>query len=188
MEPVAAAEIASLLERLWREQGRTLRAALLRRLRDLELVDDAVAEAFAAALASWPSGGVPERPIGWLVATGARRAIDALRRRACHDAWPGGGALGDPLELAPLRSAPAQNARPAPRTITTRRSRCWSNQDAACASSSSMVPFMALSRSGRFKVRNPSSPSVSMRRVSNEVMADGALSLLGRWCIVPGRW
>lgn len=86
--PAAAARaaIAATLEPLWREHVGVLRAALLRRFRDLDLVDEAASEAFAAALRSWPEQGVPARPLHWLIATANHRAIDALRRRARDDA------------------------------------------------------------------------------------------------------
>jgi RNA polymerase sigma-70 factor, ECF subfamily len=57
-------------------------AALVRSLRDFELAEDALQEAFAIALRRWPSSGVPARPPEWLVTVARNRAIDRLRRRA----------------------------------------------------------------------------------------------------------
>jgi len=51
---------------------------------DLDLAEEATAEAFAAALEHWPTTGVPPNPGGWLVTTARRRAIDRLRRAAIH--------------------------------------------------------------------------------------------------------
>jgi len=56
-------------------------AALVRSLRDFELAEDALQEAFAIALRRWPSAGVPVRPPEWLVTVARNRAIDRLRRR-----------------------------------------------------------------------------------------------------------
>ena len=51
---------------------------------DLDLAEEATAEAFAAALEHWPKTGVPPNPGGWLLTTARRRAIDRLRRAAIH--------------------------------------------------------------------------------------------------------
>ena len=56
-------------------------AFLAHRMRDVTGAEDALAEAFAAALVDWPSGGVPDNPEAWLLTVAKRRAIDARRRR-----------------------------------------------------------------------------------------------------------
>src|SRR3954454_5802253 len=56
-------------------------AFLAARLRDVGAAEDALSEAFAAALAAWPCGGVPANPEAWLLAVARRKAIDASRRR-----------------------------------------------------------------------------------------------------------
>lgn len=62
-------------------------ATLARRLGDLQLAEDAVSEAFAAAAATWPSAGVPDRPGAWLTTTAWRKALDVVRRdRSVHGA------------------------------------------------------------------------------------------------------
>ena len=68
------------LERAFREERAQVVATLARRLGDLQLAEDAVSEAFAAAAATWPSAGVPDRPGAWLTTTAWRKALDALRR------------------------------------------------------------------------------------------------------------
>ena len=68
-----------------RSPGRIL-ATLIRLLGDFDLAEDAVHDAFAAALERWPQDGVPANPRAWLVSTGRFKAIDALRRRARFDA------------------------------------------------------------------------------------------------------
>ena len=68
------------LERAFREERAQVVATLARRLGDLQLAEDAVSEAFAAAAATWPSAGVPDRPGAWLTTTAWRKALDAVRR------------------------------------------------------------------------------------------------------------
>jgi RNA polymerase sigma-70 factor, ECF subfamily len=68
------------LERAFREERAQVVATVARRLGDLQLAEDAVSEAFAAAAATWPSGGVPDRPGAWLTTTAWRKALDAVRR------------------------------------------------------------------------------------------------------------
>jgi RNA polymerase sigma-70 factor, ECF subfamily len=69
-----------VVEELFREEwGRTL-AILARALGDVELAEDAVQEAFAAALERWPREGAPANPGGWLLTTARNRAIDRIRR------------------------------------------------------------------------------------------------------------
>ena len=63
-----------------REYGRIL-ATLIRVLRDFELAEDALQDAFAVALAQWPVGGPPQNPVAWLISTARHKAIDQLRRR-----------------------------------------------------------------------------------------------------------
>ncbi len=56
-------------------------AALVGSFRDIELAEDAAQEAFAIAAERWPVDGQPDNPVGWLIATGRRRALDQLRRQ-----------------------------------------------------------------------------------------------------------
>jgi RNA polymerase sigma-70 factor (ECF subfamily) len=63
-----------------RDSWTRLLAVTARVLGDLDLAEDALAEAFAAALERWPVDGIPANPEGWLVATARRRAIDQIRR------------------------------------------------------------------------------------------------------------
>jgi RNA polymerase sigma-70 factor, ECF subfamily len=69
-----------IVEAVFREEwGRTL-AILARTLRDVDLAEDAVQEAFAIALERWPRDGVPANPGAWLLTTARNRAIDRIRR------------------------------------------------------------------------------------------------------------
>src|SRR5256885_11586263 len=62
------------------EYGRIL-ATLIRVLGDFDVAEDALQEAFAAALERWPAAGLPANPLAWLVGTARHKAIDRLRRR-----------------------------------------------------------------------------------------------------------
>lgn len=67
------------------EHGRVV-AALIRRLGDIDLAEDAVAEAWVAALERWPADGIPPNPGGWLTTTARNKAIDRIRREGKRDA------------------------------------------------------------------------------------------------------
>jgi len=82
----AAATMRATVEAVWRADSRAVLATLIRLLGDFERAEEAVSEAFAAALERWPAEGVPTAPRAWLVSAGRFRAIDALRRRARFDA------------------------------------------------------------------------------------------------------
>ena len=74
------------VDAVYRADSRRVLATLIRLLGDFDLAEEALHEAFAAALVRWPSDGVPASPRAWLVSTGRFKAIDALRRRARFDA------------------------------------------------------------------------------------------------------
>ena len=71
---------------IYRSDSRRVFATLVRLLGDFDLAEDALHNAFAAALEQWPEGGIPDNPRAWLVSVGRFKAIDALRRRARFDA------------------------------------------------------------------------------------------------------
>lgn len=73
------------VDAVYRADSRRVLATLIRLLGDFDRAEEALHEAFAAALQQWPVEGVPANPRAWLVSTGRFRAIDALRRRARHD-------------------------------------------------------------------------------------------------------
>jgi RNA polymerase sigma-70 factor (ECF subfamily) len=76
---------SSEVERAFRaEHGRAV-AVLVRVFGDIDVAEEAVQEAFAAAVARWPRDGVPPSPAGWIITTARRRAIDRLRREASRD-------------------------------------------------------------------------------------------------------
>lgn len=73
--------IREKIDELYRAESRRVFASLVRVLSDFDLADDAMHEAFAAALEVWERDGVPANPRVWLVSTGKFKAIDALRRQ-----------------------------------------------------------------------------------------------------------
>src|SRR5882762_1324155 len=79
-------ELSRAIETLYRSESGRILATLVRLLGDLDVAEEAMHEAFAAALSQWPSSGVPANPRPWLISTARFKAIDALRRRARFDA------------------------------------------------------------------------------------------------------
>src|SRR5579863_1357622 len=75
-----------LLDSLYRVDSGRILATLIRLLGDFDLAEEAMHEAFAAALSLWPKNGVPDNPRPWLISTARFKAIDTLRRRARFDA------------------------------------------------------------------------------------------------------
>lgn len=71
-----------VIEEIWREDSRRVLATLVRLLRDFDLAEEALHDAFAAAADRWGREGVPANPTAWLVSAGRFGAIDKLRRRA----------------------------------------------------------------------------------------------------------
>ena len=79
-------QIRELLDSLYRVESGRILATLIRLLGDFDLAEEAMHEAFAAALSLWPTSGVPGNPRPWLISTARFKAIDTLRRRARFDA------------------------------------------------------------------------------------------------------
>ncbi len=73
---------ASEIERVFREEYGRAVAVLVRVFGDIDVAEEAVQDAFAAAVQRWPSAGLPPRPAGWIITTARNRAIDRLRREA----------------------------------------------------------------------------------------------------------
>ncbi len=82
-------QIREFLDSLYRVDSGRILATLIRLLGDFDLAEEAMHEAFAAALSLWPSSGVPGNPRPWLISTARFKAIDTLRRRARLDASQG---------------------------------------------------------------------------------------------------
>jgi RNA polymerase sigma-70 factor (ECF subfamily) len=74
------------IDAIYRSESRRVLATLIRLLGDFELAEDALQDAFRAAMEQWPRDGIPTNPRAWLVSTGRFKAIDSLRRRTRFDA------------------------------------------------------------------------------------------------------
>jgi RNA polymerase sigma-70 factor, ECF subfamily len=83
------AETRDRVDRLYRSESRRVLATLIRLLGDSDLAEEALQDAFAAAMAQWPRDGTPANPRAWLISTGRFRAIDRLGRRARFEAMLG---------------------------------------------------------------------------------------------------
>jgi RNA polymerase sigma-70 factor (ECF subfamily) len=76
----------SVLDEVHREQWARVVATLARIFRDLDLAEEAAAEAFATAVERWPAEGTPDHPGAWLITVARNRALDRLRRESSRDA------------------------------------------------------------------------------------------------------
>jgi RNA polymerase sigma-70 factor (ECF subfamily) len=95
MSEDAADRVRETVDAVYRTESRRVFATLIRLLGDFDVAEEALHDAFAAALEQWPRDGVPANPRAWLVSAGRFRAIDGLRRRARFDA-----SLGELAERA----------------------------------------------------------------------------------------
>jgi RNA polymerase sigma-70 factor, ECF subfamily len=78
-------QLSRTIEILYRSESGRVLATLVRLLGDLDLAEEAMHEAFATALESWPQTGIPDKPRPWLISTARFKAIDGMRRRARFD-------------------------------------------------------------------------------------------------------
>ena len=76
------------VETIYRTESRSVLATLIRLLGDFDLAEEALHEAFKAALEQWPRDGVPAKPRAWLISTGRFKAIDAIRKQSRLDPLP----------------------------------------------------------------------------------------------------
>jgi RNA polymerase sigma-70 factor (ECF subfamily) len=100
-------QVQARLDVLYRDESRRIFATLVRLLGDFDLAEEALSDAFIAAVEQWPRDGVPANPRAWLVSAGRFKAIDTLRRRSRFNAALGtlaerlDASLGDPAALDP---------------------------------------------------------------------------------------
>jgi len=94
------------VDAIYRSESRRVLATLIRLLGDFDLAEEALHEAFAAAVEQWPREGTPANPRAWLVSTGRFKAIDAMRRRARFDASE--AELAERLEAETTRTMPGE--------------------------------------------------------------------------------
>jgi len=86
MSTTDAGRVRTTVEAIYREESRRVFATLIRLLGDFDRAEEALHDAFKAALEQWPRDGVPANPRAWLVSTGRFKAIDAIRRHARFEA------------------------------------------------------------------------------------------------------
>lgn len=86
MGEVSVEAMRKTVDAVYRSESRRVLATLIRLLGDFELAEEALHDAFTAALAQWQRDGVPDNPRAWLVSAGRFKAIDSIRRRARFDA------------------------------------------------------------------------------------------------------
>ena len=82
---MSALDVREAITRVHHEEWARLVASLTRRFGDLDIAEEAAAEAFATAVERWPADGVPPNPGGWLTTTANRKAIDRIRRENKRD-------------------------------------------------------------------------------------------------------
>src|SRR5580704_7946855 len=85
MPPPVPEQLRRTIEAIYRSESGRVLATLVRLLGGLDLAEEAMHEAFAAALESWPQTGIPDKPRPWLISTARFKAIDGMRRRARLD-------------------------------------------------------------------------------------------------------
>jgi RNA polymerase sigma-70 factor (ECF subfamily) len=89
MKNDVAAHVRDKVDAIYRSDSRRVLATLIRLLGDFDLAEEALHDAFAAAIETWPRDGVPRNPRTWLVSTGRFKAIDRLRRSSRFDSADG---------------------------------------------------------------------------------------------------
>jgi RNA polymerase sigma-70 factor (ECF subfamily) len=85
---VVAEQARDVVDAVYRSESRRVFATLVRLVGDFDIAEEALHDAFRAALEQWPRDGVPANPRAWLVSTGRFKAIDAIRRRARFEPLP----------------------------------------------------------------------------------------------------
>ncbi|HSS65009.1 MAG TPA: RNA polymerase sigma factor [Gammaproteobacteria bacterium] len=86
MSKAGVKPVHATVDKIYRLESRRVFATLIRLLGDFDLAEEALHDAFAAAVEQWPRDGVPGNPRAWLVSTGRFKAIDGIRRRSRFDA------------------------------------------------------------------------------------------------------
>jgi RNA polymerase sigma-70 factor (ECF subfamily) len=71
-----------MFDEIYKSESRRVLATLIRLLGDFDLAEDALHEAFRAAMEQWPAQGIPENPYAWLVSAGRFKAIDRIRKQS----------------------------------------------------------------------------------------------------------
>jgi RNA polymerase sigma-70 factor (ECF subfamily) len=103
----AAGRVRAMVDAVYRSESRRVLATLIRLLGDFDLAEEALHDAFTAAVERWPRDGVPANPRAWLVSAGRFKAIDGLRRRARFDASL--GEIADQLDAGTSEAMPPED-------------------------------------------------------------------------------
>jgi len=104
MDDASPTDLRQRFEAIYRNEGRSAFATLVRHLGDLDRAEEALHDAFRSALEQWPRDGVPDNPAAWLVAAGRHKAIDRHRRERRFTAWDEAAAAAEALAAAPAAS------------------------------------------------------------------------------------
>ncbi len=107
MNEDAAGRVRAMVDAVYRSESRRVLATLIRLLGDFDLAEEALHDAFTAAVERWPRDGVPANPRAWLVSAGRFKAIDGLRRRARFDASL--GEIADQLDAGTSEAMPPED-------------------------------------------------------------------------------
>ena len=123
VQELTALLVREAVDAVYRSESRRVLATLIRLLGDFDLAEEAMHDAFAAAVEQWPREGMPANPRAWLVSTGRFKAIDAMRRRARFDA--------SQTEIAERLEADTDALHPGTRPRTSRTTASGSSSPAA---------------------------------------------------------
>src|SRR3954470_15183039 len=102
MSEQTAEALRDLVDETYRSESRRILATLIRLLGDFDVAEEALHDAFRAALEQWPREGIPANPRAWLVSTGRFKAIDGLRRRKRFDQLDEDGDAADTAVVDPV--------------------------------------------------------------------------------------
>ena len=127
-----------VVEQVARQSYGRLMAFLSARTRDVAAAEDALSEAFVAALATWPRDGIPDKPEAWLLTTARRRLIERLRVTArSQDATPrSGGRRSAATQASCTRSSASFSSRTRARA-SPRVNRAWARSFSIAGGSAS---------------------------------------------------
>ncbi len=110
MSKEAADRVRETVNAIYRSESRRVIATLIRLLGDFDTAEEALHDAFRAALEQWPQEGVPANPRAWLVSAGRFKAIDGIRRRARFDTYGTLDELAERLDAEARETATLEDA------------------------------------------------------------------------------
>jgi RNA polymerase sigma-70 factor, ECF subfamily len=101
----STARVRAQVDAIYRSESRRVLATLIRLLGDFDLAEEALHDAFRAAIEQWPRDGIPDNPRAWLVSAGRFKAIDGIRRRSRFDAFEDVAELAEAVAAEPAPEA-----------------------------------------------------------------------------------